>query len=254
MHPGGSLLPLPIAHCTATNSYTSYFRITHTAAALPGQRDMTPNCPRHRYYSLKEKWGDRQGKSLFDEQRVTVFGVESELEQAVTALDKHTAFCHWNNTSLTTFHRSLTRESTLRMSACSTPPLIPSVDQGCCPHCLPSTSCLRLSWAFGPCWRTLEKSKRDTTMLETDQRMSWILNLLFVLLWMLYNGTPQCSKYKRPDLLKLHMKVWRSLRGKTKLNPWLDDSYSNLLILDHCCSCHTCCQQLSSRQTHHTDL
>lgn len=36
--------------------------------------------------------------------------------------------------SLTTFHRSLTRESTLRMSACSAPPLIPPVDRGLCPR------------------------------------------------------------------------------------------------------------------------
>lgn len=44
------------------------------------------------------------------------------------------------NTPLTTFHRSLTRESTLRMSACSAPPLISSADQGRCPHCFPPPS------------------------------------------------------------------------------------------------------------------
>lgn len=40
-----------------------------------------------------------------------------------------------NNTPLTTFHRSLTNESTLRMSACSAPPLIPTAGPGRCLHC-----------------------------------------------------------------------------------------------------------------------
>lgn len=44
----GALLLLPIAQCTATNSYTGYFWITRTATAEPGQRDMTPNCRKHR--------------------------------------------------------------------------------------------------------------------------------------------------------------------------------------------------------------
>lgn len=71
-----------------------------------------------------------------------------------------------DNTSLTTFHRSLTRESTLRMSACSAPPLMPSADQGCSPHCFPppSTGGLRPGRAFGWRLRTLRKAKRHKTV------------------------------------------------------------------------------------------
>lgn len=41
---------------------------------------------------------------------------------------------------LTTFHRSFTTENTLRMSACSAPPLILSAGTGRCPHFLPGPS------------------------------------------------------------------------------------------------------------------
>lgn len=60
-------------------------------------------------------------------------------------------------TTLTTFHRSLTRESTLRMSACSVPPLIPLADRGRCPQCLrPAPTCrLRPGPTFGLRRRTL---------------------------------------------------------------------------------------------------
>lgn len=60
-------------------------------------------------------------------------------------------------TTLTTFHRSLTRESTLRMSDCSVPPLIPPADRGRCPQCLgPAPTCrLRPGPTFGLGRRTL---------------------------------------------------------------------------------------------------
>ncbi|KAG7237991.1 hypothetical protein INR49_031345 [Caranx melampygus] len=105
-----SVLLLPIAHCTATNRHMVYFWLSHTAAALPGQRDVTPNCPSH-------------------------------------------------------------RESTLRMSACSAPPLIPSADQGRCPHCFPPRPAAS-DWAGhlgldGEPYRSL----RETKLLETSGRM-----------------------------------------------------------------------------------
>lgn len=67
-------------------------------------------------------------------------------------------------TALTTFHRSLTRESTLRMSACSVPPLIPPADRGRCPHCLrPTLTCsLRPGRTSGLGWRTLPRPETHT--------------------------------------------------------------------------------------------
>lgn len=136
MGPLGTLL-LPIAHCTAINSYTGYFWISHTAARLSGQRDPTPNCPSHRWDTFEERRTHRQGKTLFNEQRVVVCGTECELGTGSDRAGQTHCLLSQNNVSLTTFHRSLTRESTLRMSACSAPPLIPSEDQDHCPHCFP---------------------------------------------------------------------------------------------------------------------
>lgn len=170
MDPRGTLLLLPIAHCTATNSYTGYFWISHTAAALPGQRDMTPNCPSHRWDTLEESRRTHgQGKALFDKQRVVVCGTEGELGTGSDGAGQTRCLLSLNNTPLTTFHRSLTRESTLRMSACSAPPLIPSVDQGRCPHCFPPRPAAS-DWA-GHLGLDGEPygSPRDTKLSEAEQ-------------------------------------------------------------------------------------
>lgn len=166
--PPGTLPLLPIAHCTATNSYTVYFWISHTAAALPGQRETQPQTVQATGKTLKkeEEGLIRKGKSF-------VWWTQSRCLRDKGGARNRQWWGGTNTmpivgeitTSLTTFHRSLTRESTLRMSACSTPPLIPSVDQGRCPHCFPpSTSGLRLGRAFGPWWRTLRKPRKHETV------------------------------------------------------------------------------------------
>lgn len=152
-----------------------FLGFSHIAAALPEQRDMTWNCPSHRWGASEESRGThRQRKALIDEQRAAVVGAVGELRTGSDGAGQARCQLSLNNTPLTTFHRSLTRESTLRMSACSAPPLIPSADQGRCPHCfLPptSTNSLRLGQAFGPRWRTLQKPKRHKTV------RSWGINM-----------------------------------------------------------------------------
>lgn len=139
MGPRGTLLLLPTVHCPATNSYTCYFWVLpYCSSPLPAHRDMTWNCPSHRWGASEESRGThRQRKALIGEQRAAVVGAEGELGTGSDGAGQTRSQLSLNNTPLTTFHRSLTRESTLRMSACSAPPLIPSADQGRCPYGFP---------------------------------------------------------------------------------------------------------------------
>lgn len=93
------------------------------------QRDPGRGVTLIRPSSLRNSAAQRQ-KRQFEEQRLVV-GVGCV--RAGAARDGATQthpIPSPGGTTLTTFHRSLTRESTLRMSACSVPPLIPPTDRG----------------------------------------------------------------------------------------------------------------------------
>lgn len=135
-----------------SNRCRSYFWMARTAAARPGQRrDPEPSEPR-----LSPKLSGSETKAPLGEQRLVVgVGCVSRGGQRRGCTNTPSP----GGTALTTFHRSLTRESTLRMSACSVPPLIPPADRGRCPQCLgPAPTCrLRPGPTFGLRRRTLRR-------------------------------------------------------------------------------------------------
>lgn len=118
-------------------------------------RGVTPNLPSRG--SFRMSGAQRQKRRLMNK------GLLLALDVSVGAAQTHRVPSP-GGTTLTTFHRSLTRESTLRMSACSVPPLILPAERGRCPHCLrPTLTCsLRPGLTFGLSWRTLPRPETHT--------------------------------------------------------------------------------------------
>lgn len=116
-----------------TNTCRSYFWTSRTAAAAPrGQRSDPRTSP-------AAARAFQNVKGLRDKKRPLMNkGLLLALDVSGGAAQTRGAAPSPGGTALTTFHRSLTRESTLRMSACSVPPLIPPADRGTLLSSLPS--------------------------------------------------------------------------------------------------------------------
>lgn len=80
MGPWGALLLLPIAQCTATNSYTSYFWISPycSSETWTERRDPKLSKTQVRYFKRKQQ-SSQAGNALFDKQRNPVCGTEADL-------------------------------------------------------------------------------------------------------------------------------------------------------------------------------
>lgn len=128
------------------NSHTRYFWMSHTAAALPGQRP-DAKLSKPKVFSWKVGGGDRnrEGTVWWTKKCRCWCSVWAGIVSDGAGQTHY--MLSLNDTPLTTFHRSLTRESTLRMSVCSAPPLIPPVVQGHCPHCFAPPQPTASNWA-----------------------------------------------------------------------------------------------------------